>query len=183
MPASSSIDPIRTVTADAAARQFIQPLPGTDIAMMLAMMHVIIRDGLDERHVGGRAHHRATTSCATRSPTGLPSRAAAVTGLDADVIERLARDYATIRPAAIRTLIGAEHHENGAMFFRTLACFRRSSEPGPTWWRHRQERRLLPRRARRRFALCSGPTCSPADAQPRRLNMSRLGEMLTEPRR
>ena len=38
-----------------------------------------------------------------------------------DVIERLARDYGTIRPAAIRTLIGAEHHTNGAMFFRTLA--------------------------------------------------------------
>ena len=37
------------------------------------------------------------------------------------MIERLATDYGTIRPAAIRTLIGAEHHENGAMFYRTLA--------------------------------------------------------------
>ena len=32
------------------------------------------------------------------------------------------RAYGTTRPAAIRTLIGAEHHEHGAMFFRTLAC-------------------------------------------------------------
>ncbi|MEY4165156.1 MAG: hypothetical protein RL419_998, partial [Actinomycetota bacterium] len=39
------IDPVRTITAEA-ADQFIQPLPGTDIALMLAMMHVIIRDGL-----------------------------------------------------------------------------------------------------------------------------------------
>ena len=37
------------------------------------------------------------------------------------MIEQLATDYGTIRPAAIRTLIGAEHHENGAMFYRTLA--------------------------------------------------------------
>ncbi len=39
------IDPIRTLTADD-CDQFVQPLPGTDIAMMLAMMHVIIRDDL-----------------------------------------------------------------------------------------------------------------------------------------
>ncbi len=37
------------------------------------------------------------------------------------MIEQLAAEYGTIRPAAIRTLIGAEHHENGAMFYRTLA--------------------------------------------------------------
>jgi anaerobic selenocysteine-containing dehydrogenase len=37
-------------------------------------------------------------------------------------VERLAAAYGTIRPAAIRTLIGAEHREHGAMFFRTLAC-------------------------------------------------------------
>ena len=42
--------------------------------------------------------------------------------VDAAEIERLAVAYGTIRPSAIRTLIGAEHHENGAMFFRTLAC-------------------------------------------------------------
>ena len=42
------IDPIRTLTADD-CDQFIQPLPGTDIAMMLAMMHVIIRDDLLDR--------------------------------------------------------------------------------------------------------------------------------------
>ena len=39
------IDPIRTLTAEA-ADEFVQPLPGTDIALMLAMMHVLIRDGL-----------------------------------------------------------------------------------------------------------------------------------------
>ena len=39
------IDPIRTMTADS-ADWFIQPLPGTDVALMLAVMHVLIRDDL-----------------------------------------------------------------------------------------------------------------------------------------
>ena len=42
------IDPIRTMTAES-ADEFIQPLPGTDIALMLAMMHVLIRDDLVDR--------------------------------------------------------------------------------------------------------------------------------------
>ena len=67
------IDPIRTITADAIEPErgdrFIQPLPGTDIAMMLAMMHVIIRDGLtDDEWIA--AHTPVSTSCATPSPTG-----------------------------------------------------------------------------------------------------------------
>ena len=41
------IDPLRTITADA-ADEFVQPLPGTDVALMLAMIHVLIRDGLTD---------------------------------------------------------------------------------------------------------------------------------------
>ena len=44
------IDPIRTITADA-ADEFIQPLPGTDINLMLAMMHVLVRDDLIDGRV------------------------------------------------------------------------------------------------------------------------------------
>ena len=43
-------------------------------------------------------------------------------GLDAAEIERLARAFASTRPAAIRMLIGAEHREHGAMLFRAVAC-------------------------------------------------------------
>ena len=119
------IDPIRTATAEAVdadrGDRFIQPLPGTDIAMMLAMMHVIIRDGLtnDEwitEHTLGYDELREAVADWT------PERASAVSGVDADTITSLATDYATTRPAGIRTVIGAEHHENGGMFFRTLAC-------------------------------------------------------------
>src|SRR5439155_12180046 len=51
-----------------------------------------------------------------------PDRAAAMTGLDAAEIVRLARAYATTRPALIRTMVGAEKHPNGGMNLRTVAC-------------------------------------------------------------
>ena len=112
------IDPLRTVTADD-ADWFIQPLPGTDVALMLAMMHVLIRDGLVDREWVD-AHTTGFDLLAAHVREWTPEHAAAVCGIDARDIEELARQYGTIRPAAIRTLIGAEHHEHGATFFRTL---------------------------------------------------------------
>lgn len=114
------IDPIRTLTAEA-ADQFIQPLPGTDVALMLAMMHVIVREGLHDA-AWVRAHTHGFEELREHVATATPDWAARICGLEAAVIEDLAREYATTRPAAIRTLIGAEHHEHGGMFFRTLAC-------------------------------------------------------------
>lgn len=114
------IDPIRTATAQA-ADQFVQPLPGTDVALMLAMMHVIIHDDLvDREYVDSYTEGFEELSEHVRSWT--LARAADICGLDPNVIEGLARDYATIRPSFIRTLIGAEHREHGAMFFRALTC-------------------------------------------------------------
>ncbi len=80
-----------------------------------------------------------------------PERAAAICGVAARVIERLAHDWGTIRPAAIRTLIGAEHHENGAMFYRTLAVLpaARRGVAGPRR-RPGPQRRVVPGRADRR---------------------------------
>ena len=114
------IDPIRTITADS-ADWFVQPLPGTDVALMLAMMHVLIRDHLvDDEWV--RAHAVGFDELSDHVAEWTPERAEATCGVPAVDIERLATLYGTIRPAAIRTLIGAEHHEHGAMFFRTLTC-------------------------------------------------------------
>ncbi len=178
------IDPIRTLTAEAIdvdrGDQFIQPFPGTDIAMMLAMMHVIIAKGLTNdawiaEHTLGFEELRHATDDWT------PERAAAVTGVDADVITRLAIDYATTRPAGIRTVIGAEHHENGAMFFRTLGCL-----PALTGaWAERgggiaksvgsYSDALVDAAALFRPDLHARPD----GREPRTLNMSRLGEILT----
>jgi anaerobic selenocysteine-containing dehydrogenase len=180
------IDPIRTLTAEAIDEtrgdRFIQPLPGTDIAMMLAMMHVIIRDGLtDDAWIA--AHTTGFEELRDAVADWTPSRAAAVTGVAADAIEQLAIDYATMRPAGIRTLIGAEHHENGAMFFRTLGCL-----PALTGaWAERgggiaksvgsYSEDLID------VAALFRPDLERAGGrkEPRTLNMSRLGEILTSP--
>src|SRR5665811_1506283 len=94
--------------------------PGSDIALALAMMHVIIGEGLHdadyvERHTDGfdalRQRVRAWT----------PGRAAELTGIAADEIVQLAREYAGTRPAAIRVNYGVQRSERGAMAVRTIA--------------------------------------------------------------
>lgn len=125
------VDPIRTITADE-ADWFIQPFPGTDTALMLAMMHVIIRDELcDDEFVA--QHTEGFAELCAEVAKWAPERAAAECGVEAADIETFAREYATAQPAFIRTMIGAEHRENGAMLFRTMACL-------PTLtgsWKHR----------------------------------------------
>ena len=170
------IDPIRTLTAQA-ADHFVQPRPGTDVALMLAMMHVLVRDGLTDQ-AWVREHTSGYDELVDHVAGWTPARAAEITGLDAETIESLAREYGTVRPAAIRTLIGAEHHEHGAMFFRTLACL--PALVGA--WRDRggglarstgawQERHVD-------WAGLTRPDLL-AGREPRVLNMSRLGEILT----
>jgi anaerobic selenocysteine-containing dehydrogenase len=114
------IDPLRTRTA-AAADWHVRPLPGTDAALALGLMHVIVAEGRHdadyvERHAEGFAELREELD------TWPPEYTAAVTGVPADEIVALARAYATTRPAAIRRLIGIEHHHEGARMVRTIAC-------------------------------------------------------------
>lgn len=125
------IDPIRTRTAEQ-ADWHIALRPASDGALALAMMHVIIRDDLVD-HDYVESHAIGFDQLATRAREYAPAAVEQVTGLPAEVIERLAREYATARPSLIRPLIGIEHHRNGAMMFRTIACL-----PVLTGaWRHR----------------------------------------------
>ena len=114
------IDPLRTMTAES-ADVFVQPLPGTDVALMLAMMHILIRDNLVD-HDYLEKYTDGFDELSVQVARWTPLRAAQVCGISVDDIESLAHDYGTIRPSFIRTLIGAEHRQHGAMFFRTLSC-------------------------------------------------------------
>ncbi len=150
--------------------------------MLLAMMHVIIRDGLTDdewitTHTSGFAELREAVEEWT------PARAATVCGIEAEQIESLAIDIATTRPTALRTLIGPEHHENGAMFFRTLACL-----PALTGaWRDRgggYSRSVgFWTESQIDHGALSRPDLIPTHASgngPRTVNMSRLGAVLTD---
>ena len=114
------VDPVRTRTAEA-ADWHLPITPASDAALALAMMHVIVRDGLvDHDYVSQYAV--GYEALAERVLQYAPERVADTVGLPANDIERFAREYATTQPSLLRPLIGPEHHRNGAMQFRTMAC-------------------------------------------------------------
>jgi anaerobic selenocysteine-containing dehydrogenase len=135
------IDPLRTRTA-AAADWHVRPLPGTDAALALGLMHVIVAEGLHDADYVER-HTEGFDRLSDELERWPPDRAAAVTSVPAEEIVALAREYATTRPAAIRRLIGIEHHHEGARMVRTIACLpaltgawrdRGGGILGPTAW-------------------------------------------------
>ena len=85
------------------------------------MMHVMIRDGLVDLDYVSQ-HAIGYDALAERASQYSPTAVAHTVGLRAEEIERFAREYATTQPSLLRPLIGMEHHRNGAMQFRTLAC-------------------------------------------------------------
>ena len=114
-----TIDPRRNRTGAAADKHFFIN-PGSDTALALAMMHVIIDEGLHdadyvERHTSGFDGLRERVRGWT------PRRAAELTGISGEDIAALAREYATTRPAAIRLNLGVQRSERGAMAARTVA--------------------------------------------------------------
>jgi anaerobic selenocysteine-containing dehydrogenase len=114
------IDPLKTRTA-AAADWHIRPLPGTDAALALGMMNVILGEGLHDAEYLEK-YALGFEELKTRVAEYPPERVATLTGLDAQEIIELARAYATTKPAAIRVLVGMEHHAEGEMLFRAISC-------------------------------------------------------------
>lgn len=114
------IDPAQTRTARA-ADEWIPIRPGTDGALALAMMHVIISEGLHDADYVAR-YTVGFAALAERAQEWTPERAEAITGIPAARIRTLARDYATVQPAAIRVNYGMQRHYGGGMAMRTIAC-------------------------------------------------------------
>ena len=113
------IDPYRTRTA-ACADWHIPINMGTDVALALAIMHVIINENLHDadyvtRYAQGFDELRAKVQ---EYPPGKVSR---WTGISAADIRKLALEYATIRPAVIRMNYGIQRSENGGMAARTVS--------------------------------------------------------------
>lgn len=114
------IDPARTRTAKAAA-EWMGIQPGTDGALALGLMHVIIRDGLHDAEYVAQ-HTVGFEKLAQRVQGWTPQRAADITGIPAARIEALARTYATAQPAAIRVNYGLQRHFGGGMAMRNITC-------------------------------------------------------------
>lgn len=173
------IDPYQTKTARL-ADWHIAVRPGTDAALALGMMHVILRDGLQDADYVAR-HTHGFDQLRARAAEYTPDRVAEWTGVAAADIERLAREYATVKPAVIRMNYGIQRCENGGAAARTVAMlpaltgawkqrgggFQLSTSGAFEWDEHT---------VRRPDLMMSSPLGRPA----RVVNMSLLGQALTE---
>jgi anaerobic selenocysteine-containing dehydrogenase len=114
-----TIDPRRNRTGAAADKHFFIN-PGSDTALALALMHVILAENLhDADYV--EHHTEGIGALRERVREWTPQHAAELTGIAAEEIVTLAREYATTRPAAIRLNYGVQRSERGAMAVRTIA--------------------------------------------------------------
>jgi anaerobic selenocysteine-containing dehydrogenase len=114
------VDPHRSLTAQRADLH-LQPRPGSDAALVLAMMRVLFTEGyVDE--AWAREHTVGLDALRDRVEEWTPERAAEVTGLSVPTILDLAREYGSVRPSLIRCSMGLQRHSNGGNTVRALAC-------------------------------------------------------------
>src|SRR4030095_84164 len=106
-------------------------VPGTDAALALGLLHVVLsegaedRDFIDRRTLGWDAFRR-------RHLEYPPARGAAIVGLPVEAIVELGKKIARTRPTGIRVTMGLQRHGGGGMAVRTITCI-----PGVTGdWRH-----------------------------------------------
>lgn len=115
-----AIDPVRTRTAER-CDEHLAPLPGTDAALALGLMHVVVSMGAHD--VAFLAEHtEGWDEFRTRLAEFTPERVAEITGLPRQRIVELGERIARTRPTAIRASQGIQRHAGGGMALRTLAC-------------------------------------------------------------
>ena len=105
------LDPRRTETADKADQHlFIRP--GTDAALLLAMVHVLFAENLVKL---GRLRANGLDELRRASTQWTPERAAQITGVSAADIRELARALATTKRAVLYGRIGVCTQEFGGL--------------------------------------------------------------------
>lgn len=112
------IDPYRTRTAKC-ADWYLPINPGTDVALALGTMHVIINEGLFDADYVSK-HTLGFDELRARVQEYPPEKVSKWTGISAGDIRKLARDYATTRPAVIRVNYGLQRCDNGGMAVRAI---------------------------------------------------------------
>jgi anaerobic selenocysteine-containing dehydrogenase len=172
-----AIDPYRSLTAEK-CHQHIALMPGTDAALALGMMHVLIGENLLDHDYIAR-HTVGFAQLKERAAAWTPERTAAICGISVDEVVNLAREYGGTamrgEPVAIRINYGVQRVRGGGMAVRNVACL--PALVGA--WRHAAGGIQLStsgsfpanRAALQRPDLLQGPL-------PRTINMNTIGDDL-----
>ena len=113
---------VRVSEACTAAHEYHLVKPGTDAALALAMMHVIVRDELHDAAFVAE-HTVGFEALRTHLESHTPEWAAGITGVDAAAIEQLAKTYAGTERAML--LVGGSSlykDQNGWQASRAISC-------------------------------------------------------------
>ena len=115
-----AIDPYRSLSAEKCT-QHIAPLPGTDGALALGMMQVLVTENLIDRDYIEN-YTLGFDQFSQRLRQYSPEWAARTCGITVEEVVQLAREYGTIKPAAIRLNYGMQRHAGGGIAARNIAC-------------------------------------------------------------
>jgi anaerobic selenocysteine-containing dehydrogenase len=170
------VDPFRSRTARV-ADEHLRPLPGTDSALAIGMMRAIVDASLQDED-WCRAHADGYDELLAELERTSVEKCAAICGVDAEAIARVGHEFASTRPALLRLGVGAQRHAGAPAAYSTIA-----SLPALTGaWKDRGGGcSYIP------LATAGAISSHPLEREDlreragRTLNMSRLGEALTDP--
>ncbi|KUP21500.1 molybdopterin oxidoreductase family protein [Paenibacillus sp. DMB5] len=155
---------------------FLPLYPGTDAALALGLMHILFRDGLTDEAFLQKytVGHEELREQALGYPPGLVSE---ITGVPVADIEQLARLYGEAKVPYIHIGNGLQHHDNGGMNVRSIACLPALVgawlKPGGGAIKSNGGYSSVNSQALARPELRSNP-------QARSINMNRIGEALMQ---
>jgi anaerobic dimethyl sulfoxide reductase subunit A len=121
-----AVDPRYHDTAATVAHEWVPIRPGTDTAVMVAMANVMIREDLQDqsfldKYTVGFERFKAYVMGQEDGIEKTPGWAAEISGVSAATIERLARAYATTKPAALMDCQGPARSGMGEQYNRCAA--------------------------------------------------------------
>jgi anaerobic selenocysteine-containing dehydrogenase len=139
------VDPIRTELAEAASLH-LKPRPGSDGALALGMIHLVVRDRLyDAAFVAGQTQDFEALRELVAPYT--PERVAALTSVPASDLTKAVQIYARNGPGAVWDSLGVQHHANGVQTVRAITALSALlgyldvpgglsllNRPGPGFW-------------------------------------------------
>src|SRR3989475_4511789 len=138
------------------------------------MMHVIIRDGLQDQDYIDR-YTIGFDALKRRVEEYPPSRVSEITGISESTIERLTREYATQSPASIRVNYGLQRHAGGGMAVRNIFCL--PALLGS--WRYPGGGAVLSTSGFFKYTYAALERPDLIQGRPRTINMRQLGKALT----